>query len=513
MCENPSSAGNCYLCIIIVQQRRVFLKKLYSYIVRSYAGPLVLTFFIALFILLMQFLWKYIDDLVGKGLELHLIAELMFYASATFVPLALPLAILLSSLMTFGNLGEHYELVAMKASGISIWRMMRPLVYLSLFISIAAFVFSNNVLPVANLKFSSLLYDIRQQKLAFNIQEGVFYNGIDNYVIRVGRKEKDNRTIYDVKIYDHTDRMGNVKLTTAEWGYMELSPDQRNVIFTLFDGFNYQDLYNTRNYRQNRPFDRMRFSEQRLKFDLSEFNLTRTQEDLFKSHYSMLNLKQLNYYIDSLSNRFNERRERYVGLFYNRYQYLSTIDSSLLAGKIPVVNLHDSTTQPRPTVKWPVLENFLPNEQFNIIEMALSAARNNRDNVSFNRSDFDYQSENIRKHQIVWHKKFSLSIACLLLFFVGAPLGAIVRKGGLGLPVVMAVILFVFYHILSITGEKAARVGDLDVFFGVWLSSIVLLPMGLFLTFKSTTDASLLDAESWKKVFSRIGDTLKTFKL
>jgi lipopolysaccharide export system permease protein len=461
----------------------------------------------------MQFLWKYIDDLVGKGLELHLIAELMFYASATFVPLALPLAILLSSLMTFGNLGEHYELVAMKASGISIWRMMRPLVYLSLFISIAAFVFSNNVLPVANLKFSSLLYDIRQQKLAFNIQEGVFYNGIDNYVIRVGRKEKDNRTIYDVKIYDHTDRMGNVKLTTAEWGYMELSPDQRNVIFTLFDGFNYQDLYNTRNYRQNRPFDRMRFSEQRLKFDLSEFNLTRTQEDLFKSHYSMLNLKQLNYYIDSLSNRFNERRERYVGLFYNRYQYLSTIDSSLLAGKIPVVNLHDSTTQPRPTVKWPVLENFLPNEQFNIIEMALSAARNNRDNVSFNRSDFDYQSENIRKHQIVWHKKFSLSIACLLLFFVGAPLGAIVRKGGLGLPVVMAVILFVFYHILSITGEKAARVGDLDVFFGVWLSSIVLLPMGLFLTFKSTTDASLLDAESWKKVFSRIGDTLKTFKL
>lgn len=487
------------------------MKKLYSYILRSYAGPLVLTFFIALFILLMQFLWKYVDDLVGKGLELHLIAELMFYASATFVPLALPLAILLSSLMTFGNLGEHYELVAMKASGISIWKMMRPLVYLSLIISIAAFIFSNNVLPVANLKFSSLLYDIRQQKLAFNIEGGVFYNGIENYVIRVGRKEKDNRTIYDVKIYDHTDRMGNVKLTTAEWGYMELSPDQRNVIFTLFDGFNYQDLYNTRNYRDNRPFDRMRFSEQRLKFDLTEFNLTRTQEDLFKSHYTMLNLKQLNYFIDSLGQRFDERRERYIGMFYNRYQYLSTIDSNLLAGK-PGTVIIDPTAQKPPAVKWPVLENFLPNEQFNITEMALSAARNNRDNVSFNRNDFDYQSENIRKHEIVWHKKFTLSIACLLLFFVGAPLGAIVRKGGLGLPVVMAVILFVFYHILSITGEKAARVGDLNVFFGVWLSSVVLLPLGLFLTFKSATDAPLLDAESWKKAIGRIRDSIKAFR-
>ncbi len=488
------------------------MKKLYSYILRSYAGPLVLTFFIALFILLMQFLWKYVDDLVGKGLELHLIAELMFYASATFVPLALPLAILLSSLMTFGNLGEHYELVAMKASGISIWKMMRPLVYLSLIISIAAFVFSNNVLPVANLKFSSLLYDIRQQKLAFNIQEGVFYNGIENYVIRVGRKEKDNRTIYDVKIYDHTDRMGNVKLTTAEWGYMELSPDQRNVIFTLFDGFNYQDLYNTRNFRDNRPFDRMRFSEQRLKFDLTEFNLTRTQEDLFKSHYTMLNLKQLNYFIDSLGQRFDERRERYIGMFYNRYQYLSTIDSNLLAERHTAV-IKDTTAYRPTNVKWPVMENFLPNEQFNITEMALSAARNNRDNVSFNRNDFDYQAENIRKHEIVWHKKFTLSIACLLLFFVGAPLGAIVRKGGLGLPVVMAVILFVFYHILSITGEKAARVGDLNVFFGVWLSSVVLLPMGLFLTFKSTTDAPLLDAESWKKAFGRITGSLKAFRL
>ena len=214
-CQNPLRVNSITFAL---ESELQFVKKIYLYVLKSYLGPFVLTFFIALFILLMQFLWKYIDDLVGKGLEADVIAQLLFYASATFVPLALPLAILLSSLMTFGNLGEHYELVAMKASGISVWKVMRPLVYLSFLISILAFVFSNNVLPVANLKFQSLLYDVRQQKLAFNIKAGEFYNGIENYIIRVGEKAPDGRTIYDVKIYDHTDRMGNIKVTTAKSG-------------------------------------------------------------------------------------------------------------------------------------------------------------------------------------------------------------------------------------------------------------------------------------------------------
>lgn len=562
---------------------------------KSYLGPFVLTFFIALFILLMQFLWKYIDDLVGKGLEGHIIAQLMFYASATFVPLALPLAILLSSLMTFGNLGEHYELVAMKASGISTWKVMRPLVYLSFGISILAFVFSNNVLPVANLKFQSLLYDVRQQKLAFNINEGVFYNGIENYIIRVGEKDRDGRTIYDVKIYDHTDRVGNIKVTTAKSGYMELSPDQRNVIFTLFDGYSYTDIVTTRNYRDHRPFDRTIFKQQRIKFDLSEFDLTRTQEELFKSHYSMLNTRQLTQFIDSLNLRYTERKERYTATFYKRFQHLSTIDTnfrpaprsriakatesandslqSALADSIknliadrnyviipdssePVFSFYsftanydtlgpdfsdeamlvnansnkallidtlllaDSGSSKNAEVdtnaltttknenakifKSSFMEPYLKSEKFNIIELAINAARNNRDNINFNNKDFEYQTENIRKHEIVWHKKFTLSIACLILFFIGAPMGAIIRKGGLGLPVVISVFFFVIYHITSITGEKAAKVGDLDIFFGVWLSSIVLMPIGIFLTIKSATDAPLLDAESWKKFFNRL---------
>lgn len=493
----------------------------------------------------MQFLWKYIDDLVGKGLEGHLIAQLFFYAGATFVPLALPLAILLSSLMTFGNLGEHYELVAMKASGISISRIMKPLVLLSFTISVLAFIFSNNVLPVANLKFQSLLYDIRQQKLAFNIHEGVFYNGIENYIIRIGSKENDNKTIYDVRIYDHSARLGSVKVTTAKSGFMELSPDQTKMIFTLFDGYSYTDILTTRNYRQTRPFERTSFKQQRVKFDLTQFDLTRTQEELFKSHHTMLNIRQLNQFIDSLNLRYNERKKRFVENVYRRYQYLSTLDTltqieseqpvlkyvykrrspvfsdsiSKFASKsdnqiqsnIDTASVAVVDTLHLPTkAKWSLLTGYTLPERFNIIELALNAARSNRDNIAFTKSDLDFQTENIRKHEIVWHKKFTLSIACLILFFIGAPMGAIIRKGGLGLPVVIAVFFFVIYHITSITGEKAAKVGDLDMVLGVWLSSIVLLPIGLFLTYKSTTDAPLLDAESWRKTLKKYAKFLKS---
>ncbi|MDY0085359.1 MAG: LptF/LptG family permease [Bacteroidales bacterium] len=490
------------------------MKKIYAFSIRSYLGPLVLTFFIALFILLMQFLWKYIDDLVGKGLEGTVIAQLLFFASATFVPMALPLAILLSSLMTFGNLGEHYELVAMKAAGISVWKIMRPLVILSVAISMLAFLFSNYVQPYANLKFQSLLYDVRQQKLAFDITEGVFYHGIENYVIRVGKKDKDGRTIYDVKIYDHTDRQGNISVTTAQSGYMEMSSDQQYIIFTLFDGYSYTDIVSERNYRENRPFDRTAFKQQRIRFDLSEFNMNRTKEDLFKSHYTMLNIKQLNKSVDSLDQRLNERKDRFKISFERRFQHFATLDTSLKSmviakvsdTKVDTNNIEKKEVQDTTLLKlkWPLIQNFDRTEKSSILDMAITAARSAWDNVIFNKNDFNYQQENIRKHLIAWHKKFTLSIACLILFFIGAPMGAIIRKGGLGLPVVIAVLFFVVYHITSITGEKAAKVGDLNMVTGVWLSSIILFPVGLFLTFKATTDAALLDVDSWRKLTKKL---------
>ncbi len=458
----------------------------------------------------MQFLWKYIDDLVGKGLEWYIVGQLLFYASATFVPMALPLAILLSSLMTFGNLGEHYELVAVKAAGISVWKIMRPLVIFSIVLSALAFLFSENILPVANLKFRSLLYDVRQQKLAFNIHEGVFYHGIENYVIRVGEKGRDGRTIRDVKIYDHTDRMGNIKVTTAKSGYMELSPDQRSIIFTLFDGHNYNDIVSTNNFRENRPFERTSFNEQRLRFDLSEFDMTRTQEDLFKSHYSMLNIKQLNYFIDSLEIKLDERKERYNQNFTRRHSHMSSIDTTIKrVRKLKVEDVaaaNDSITEITDTthLRWPFMDNFNKVEKSAILDLAVTAARTTRDNVVLNKNDMESQAENIRRYEQAWHKKFTLSFACLILFFIGAPMGAIIRKGGLGLPVVVSILFFVAYHILSISGEKAARVGDLSMFAGMWLSSMAMLPIGLFLTFKATTDAPLLDSDSWRRFFLRI---------
>ncbi|OFY49045.1 MAG: hypothetical protein A2W85_16455 [Bacteroidetes bacterium GWF2_41_31] len=477
------------------------MKKLYSYMLKQYLGPFVFTFFVALFILLLQFLWKYIDDLVGKGLEWYIIAKLMFYASSTFVPLALPLAILLSSLMTFGNLGEQYELVAMKAAGISLRKAMKPLVILSLFLSIAAFLFSNYVLPVANLKFGSLLYDVRQQKLAFNLTEGIYYQGIDNYVIRAGRKDKDNKTIYDITIYDHTDRMGNTIVTTADKGFMEMSADKKRIIFTLFDGIRYADITNVANYRKTRPFESTKFDKQILTFDLTEFKLNRTNEELFKSHYSMLNIEQLNVAIDSLNTKRNEALERYKINFLKRYPTIQVKDTSKANQSPALIAMTDKDGD---TLTLSLLSSYTLEDQDIILESALKGARAAKDNIINYSKEIESRESNMIKHEVVWHQKFKLSLACFIFFFIGAPLGAIIRKGGLGLPVVVSVLFFVLYHIISITGEKAVKTGDWNVNFGIWLSTLVILPLGLFLTYKATTDAQLMDTESWQKFFKKL---------
>ncbi len=470
------------------------MKKLNLYMIKSYLGPFVFTFFVSLFILLLQFLWKYIDDLVGKGLEWYIIAKLMFYASSTFVPLALPLAILLSSLMTFGNMGEHYELVAMKAAGISLRKAMKPLVVLSLIISIAAFLFSNYVLPVANLKFGSLLYDVRQQKLAFNINEGIYYHGLEGFVIRVGKKAKDNKTIYNVKIYNHSKNQGNVTVTTAESGTMQMSPDQKNLIFTLYDGYTYNEVTSVSRYRISRPFEATKFHKQILNFDLSQFNLNRTNEELFKSHYSMLNIQQLNHSIDSLSEKHIVAKNRYLENFLKKYSYMS--DSNVV---LPI----NRTDQIIDTLRMPIIDNFKTQNKVELIEFAQRDARNAKKNILDFNTELKARKQIITKHEVVWHQKFQLSIACFIFFFIGAPLGAIIRKGGLGLPVVVSVLFFVIYHVISITGEKAVKTGEMNVEFGLWLSTLVVLPLGLFLTYKATSDAQLMDTESWNKFFNK----------
>ncbi len=469
-----------------------FMKKIYLLVLRSYLGPLILTFFVAVFILLMQFLWRYIDDLVGKGLEWYIVLELLFYASSTFVPLALPLAILLSSIMTFGNLGEHYELVAMKSAGISLWKIMRPLIILSIAISGVAFYFSNNVFPIANLKFKSLLYDVRKQKMAFDITEGIFYNGMDGFVMRVGSKEKDGRTIRDVMIYNHMERHGNTDLTLADSGRMESTPDGRYLIFHLYNGYNYQEKDDQRNYRQNRQFQKTKFEEEYRRFDLSGFAMTRTDENLFKSNYSMLNISQLNYAIDSLGKLYGGKKDNFAENFNKHYQNYYILDSAAY------VNAGNADSLLFP------LNGWTKAEKVNIVQRALNKARGVKSNIEWHMSDYESKREWLVKHQVAWHKKFTLSFACLVLFFIGAPLGAIIRKGGIGLPVVVSILLFVLFHIISITGEKSAIAGAIQIEYGMWIASAVLLPLGIFLTIKATSDSPLMDFDIWKRKLGKL---------
>ncbi|RMG78182.1 MAG: YjgP/YjgQ family permease, partial [Bacteroidetes bacterium] len=277
------------------------MKKLHKLLLTSYIGPFLLTFFIALFILVMQFLWKYIDEMVGKGLEWYVIAELLIYASANLIPLALPMAVLLSSIMTFGNLGESYELVAMKSAGLSLIRIMKPLIIFTVFLSISAFFFSNHVWPKANLKFASLLYDIRHKKPAIDIQPGIFYRNIEGYVIRVGSKEKDGKTLYDVMIFDHVNTTENNKILYAEKGVMSFAGNDEYLELKLYNGYSYNEIRNKEALKnRNYPLMRTHFKEQIIRFDLTGFKLKRSNQELFKNNYQMLNLAQLERQMDTL---------------------------------------------------------------------------------------------------------------------------------------------------------------------------------------------------------------------
>ncbi len=467
------------------------MKRIDSLVIKSYIGPLVLTFFIAIFVLLMQFLWKYVDDLVGKGLPWHVVVELMFYASSTFVPMALPLAILLSSLMTFGNLGEHYELVAIKAAGVSLRRVMAPLMILSVLIGIGAFYFSNIVLPIANLKFRSILYDVRQQKLSFNIIEGIYYDGLDGYVIRVGDKDRDGKVIRDIMIYDHTGGKGNTTLTLAEWGTMDQTPDGRYLIFTLYNGASY-DENPDRSKPEMFPFLRMNFAKEVRRFDLSGFELNRTDEDLFRNNFHMYNLRQLEYSRDSLMRLFKRDRESFARSMRQNYFFFSRLDTSKLVKADSMLIFHGN-----------FIAGLDGTEQLVVVEDAMSAARNIRKTLDNARTNNMWKLRNIRRHDIEWHRKYTLSVACLILFFVGAPLGAIIRKGGLGLPLVVSTILFILFHIASTTGDKYVRTGVMDPWVGMWMSSALFLPLGIWLTYKAVTDSPLMDSDAWGKLFRK----------
>ena len=442
----------------------------------------------------MQFLWKYVDDLVGKGLEWYLIAELLLYASANLVPMALPLSILLSSIMTFGTLGENYELVAIKSAGISLQRAMKPLLVVTLFLSFTAFYFSNNIWPIANLKFASLLHDISKKKPALDFKEGIFYKDIDDFVIRVGKKDQKNDILYDISIYDHTAKEGNRKVIRAEEGTMKMSTDDTKLILTLKNGFSYNEVK-----KSTSPLFRSEFEKEVIYLDVSGFQMNRSDEGLFKNNYKMLNIVQLDEAIDTIKFetelgiiRMGKKVKEGISLFkdtLNKNLNLAKADSSFIN-----------------------LLSYNKGIQNQIYQGAINALRRHKTYITTLSRYVESNDKLIDRHQIEWHRKFTLSIACIILFFIGAPLGAIIRKGGLGMPVIISVLFFLVFHVLSITGEKLVKESGINPASGMWMATVILIPIGAFLTYKSTTDSAIFDADGYKKIFRNLKGIFKFSK-
>jgi lipopolysaccharide export system permease protein len=456
---------------------------------------MLLTFFVVLFVLMLQFLWLHIDDLVGKGLGLSVIAEFLFWGIIPLFILAFPLSTLLSSIMAMGNMGENNELLAMKAAGVSIQRIMRPSMGLVVLISLIAFFVANSLIPYANLQISSLMYDIRQKRMEIKIPTGVFYNGIEDYSLRIERQSDQTRLMYDMILYDHTDKRGNVSVTRADSGYLRLTNDKTHIIVKLFHGYTYEDdkqqagdsIY---------PFQKRYFSEQEVLISLQNYEFKRSDNERFKDHAKMKSLHELNGISDSLALVQRNITNTYTSDFrykaaFTRSQEFDTL-KTFREKYIYTVNC-DS------------LFNLLPAER----KVEATSGALHRLSQALSQSEMHFANYEQVAHQkrladIEWHRKFTLSIACLIFFFIGAPLGAIIRKGGLGMPTVVSIFFFTAYWVVYISGEKLARDGVLAPAMGLWLSNFVLLPMGIFLTYKATTDSALFNADRYIEFIKKI---------
>lgn len=485
------------------------IKRLYTFMLQSFLPLFLMTFFICLFIVLMQFLWRYIDDLVGKGLEVGVIAELFLYAALTMVPMALPLAVLLASLMTFGNLGERLELTAMKASGISLLKTMRPLMVLMVFVAIAAFFFQNNVLPVAQTKMWTLLYSMRQKSPELDIPEGVFYDQIPGYNLFVQSKERDTGILHDVMIYDLSAGFDNARIILADSGKMSMTSDKTHLFLKLHNGEQFENLKEQGTVKGNVPYRREIFSQKEIMIAF-DANFNRMDEEGMRNQYVGKNMEQLNATIDSVNHRIDSigstygaaiKEIPYMGVPYYENVY---VDGAVV--KVPQKPIQ--LQQPLDVDSIYRGSNAAVYKGY--LAQAVNKAKRNRQDYEFRSYQMRDDRKTLRRHGIELHKKFTLSFACIIFFFIGAPLGAIIRKGGLGMPLVISVFLFIFYYIIDNSGYKMARDGRLDVWEGMWLSSAVLLPLGIFFTYKAVNDSAVFNMDAYTNFFRRLAGRNET---
>lgn len=466
------------------------MKKLDKLILKSFIGPFLLTFAVVEFILLTQYMLKYLDDLVGKDLGFAVIAQLLMYFSLNMAPVALPLAVLISSLMTYGNLGEHHELTAIKTSGISLVRILRPIFIFAIFLSIGAFFFNNKVVPKANLKAYSLLWDIRQKKPSLDIRENIFYNGIPGYSIKIAEKMGDEGDILKgIMIYDHSGGRGNTSVIIADSGRMYTKFNEQFLALDLFKGKIYaEEASNPGNANSQAGFIRQQFDANQMLFNLSSFNLDRTREDLFKGSRMMLNIKELQHVTDSLQQQLKQEKKLISPNLGPYYSYFK-VDSArrLEAPKIMAIS------------KKPIPE---PNPS--ILALATNKARNIKSFTTAYTEKMKGTFRESNNYQIELFRKYTQSAACIIMFLIGAPLGAIIKKGGLGMPVLISILFFIIFYVLTILGEKWGREGLVMVPAGMWAANLILLPVGLFFLYQARNDSSLLELDFWRRLTLRL---------
>lgn len=472
----------------------VIIKRLHTYMLQRFLPLLAMTFFICLFIVLMQFLWKSIDDLVGKGLDVSVIGELFFYAALTMVPMALPLAVLLASLMVFGNLGENFELTAMKASGISLFRIMKPLTIVMVFIAIGAFFFQNNVMPVAQTKMYSLLFSVRQKSPEVEIPQRSFYDAIPNMNLYVESKNPETGMLYDMIIYDLSRGMDNTRVILADSGLFNFTKDKTRLFLDLHHGEMFENMRDnnmgTSSNSTYLPFRREHFSEKQIYFPF-DANFNRIDEEGIRSQFVGQNVSQLLQSIDSIGHQVDS-----IGA-----NYANELKHTPYFGIVPQVK--ERTPEGRPVYE-PIREVQMtepldidslfqapdPTYARNYVSTALSKAKRQQQEYQFRSLVLADQAKLMRRHDIELERKFTLSFAIIIFFFIGAPLGAIIKKGGIGTPLVISVLLFIVYYLIDNMGYKMARDGKVPVWEGIWLSSMVLLPLGIFLTYKAVGDSA-----------------------
>ena len=470
------------------------MKKLDRFILKSFIGPFVAILLVVVFILVMQFLWLYIDELVGKGLSFKVILEFLAWGSVTMLPLSLPLATLLASMMTLGTLGQNNELLAIKAAGVSLQRVLMPLGAACLVVSIGAFFVSNDLMPVAFNKIYTLRDDIGKTKEEIKIPTGTFYNGIEGYILRVNERNDETGVMHGVMVYNHTANKGNVSLTLADSAMMKMSKDKSFLSFTLYDGANYEET-NKKSYRDTTlQLQKIDFTRQELYIPLENYAFEKSDSARFDDEVKSMNLKQLYHGQDSIGNlNASAMADNVKAMMKLRnLRYNNQLDSAVVASRTTPFVMKEG-------------ENW---KDLDIKLNALTKAKEHADEMqvilsSYSRERFHY-TFTLRRIDIEILKKFALSVACLIFFFIGAPLGALIRKGGLGTPAIISVLFFVAYWVIDISGTKLARDGAVGPFHGVFISTYILFPTGLYLTWKAINDSSVFNVDAIKSIFRKI---------